>query len=164
MLALLGIAALACGGNGEFRPLQVGDAAPAYAAQTVAGDTVTLGALRGHPVLLNVWATWCIPCRTEMPAMQQLHSAFADSGLKVIGVSVDEAGSDADVRQFIATSGITFTVARDPDKRVSRVFRTLGVPETFLIDRRGRIAKRWIGEFDPAGAAAKAAVRDVLHG
>ena len=161
---LLSLSTTACSGNGEFRPLQVGDSAPAYAAPTMRGDTITLRALLGQPVLLNVWATWCVPCREEMPAMEQLHAVFADSGLRVIAVSVDEAGSDAAVREFIATHGIQFTVARDPDKRVSRAFRTLGVPETFLIDRRGKIARRWIGEFDPTSGVVKRAVRDVLRG
>jgi peroxiredoxin len=128
------------------------------------GDTINLRALRGHPVLLNVWATWCIPCQQEMPAIERLDAAFADSGLDVIAVSVDEAGSTADVRRFIKTYGLTFTIARDPDKRVSQMFRTLGVPETFLIDRQGRIARRWIGEFDPTSAAVKTAVREALHG
>jgi peroxiredoxin len=161
---LIGLSAVACGGNGEFRPLQVGDAAPAYSATTMRGDTITLHALQGRPVLLNVWATWCIPCRTEMPGIELLHAAFADSGLKVLAVSVDEAGSDAEVQQFIETYGIRFTVARDPEKRVSRTFRTLGVPETFLVDRQGKIARRWIGEFDPASEAVKAAVRQALRG
>jgi peroxiredoxin len=157
-------AVAACGGGGEFRPLQVGDAAPAYSAVTMRGDTIQLRSFRGRPVLLNVWATWCIPCRQEMPAIEQLHAVFADSGLEVIGVSVDDAGSKADVQRFIDTYGLHFTIARDPEKRVSQTFRTLGVPETFLIDRRGRIAERWIGEFDPTSDAVKAAVRETLHG
>jgi cytochrome c-type biogenesis protein len=161
---LIGLCAVACGRSGEFRPLQVGDAAPTYSATTMRGDTIALRALQGRPVLLNVWATWCIPCRTEMPGIQQLHTAFADSGLEVIAVSVDEAGSDADVQMFVDTYGIRFTVLRDPDKRVSRAFRTLGVPETFLVDRQGKIARRWIGEFDPASEAVKTAVRQALRG
>ncbi len=156
--------AAACGDAGDFRPLEIGDAAPAYSAPTMQGDTISLRSLRGRPVLLNVWATWCIPCRQEMPAIEQLHVAFADSGLEVIAVSVDEAGSNADVRQFIKTYGLRFTIARDPDKRVSQKFRTLGVPETFLIDRNGRIARRWIGEFDPTSEAVETAVRQALHG
>jgi peroxiredoxin len=159
---LLAVSTVACGGSGEFRPLQIGDAAPAYAATTMQGDTITLRALRGQPVLLNVWATWCIPCRNEMPALQRLYAAFADSGLRVIAVSVDAGGADAAVQEFVETYGIQFTVARDPNKRVSRTFRTLGVPETFLLDRRGKVARRWIGEFDPASEVVKAAVREAL--
>jgi peroxiredoxin len=161
---LTGLAVAACSGRGEFRPLQVGDAVPDYSATTIQGDTITLHGLQGRPVLLNVWATWCIPCRKEMPALQDLYSAFADSGLNVVAVSVDEAGADADVRQFVEAHGIRFIVTRDPDKAVSRAFRTVGVPETFLVDRRGRITRRWIGEFDPASEATRLAVRQALGG
>ena len=163
-LALLALAA--CGGSGgkAFRPLAMGDPAPAYATGTLKGDSVDLAKLRGRPVLLNVWATWCIPCRHEMPAIQQLYTAFADSGLVVIGVSVDENGSDGQVRQFAEDHGVTFTIARDPAKRVQRIFRTIGVPETFLIDRKGKIAHRWIGEFEPASEPVRQAVHEVLHG
>jgi peroxiredoxin len=97
-----------------------------------------------------------------MPAIERLSAAFADSGLTVIGVSVDDAGSAAEVRQFVAAHDIRFAIALDPDKRVARVFRTLGVPETFLLDRRGRVARRWIGEFDPGSEAVRAAVRQAL--
>lgn len=161
---LAALSAAACGGRGEFRPLRVGDTAPTYSATTLKGDTVTLRALRGQTVLLNVWATWCIPCKKEMPALEQLNAAFADSGLKILAVSVDEQGSDGDVQKFVDTYGIRFIVARDPDKRVSRAFRTLGVPETFLVDRSGRIARRWIGEFEPTSKETKDALRKALGG
>ena len=161
---LIGVSVAACGRRGEFRPLQVGDPAPAYSVMTMQGDAITLRGLEGHAVLLNVWATWCIPCQREMPALEALYATFADSGLRVIAVSVDAEGSDADVRRFVDSHGIRFTVARDPDKRVSRTFRTLGVPETFLVDRRGKIARRWIGAFDPTSEAVKTAVRAALGG
>ena len=161
---LIGVSAVACSANREFRPLRIGDAAPAYAAATTRGDTITLRALEGQPVLLNVWATWCDPCRAEMPGVQRLYAAFADSGLRVIGVSVDEAGSEAEVRRFIETYGIQFTIARDPDQIVARAFRTVGVPETFLVDRHGKIARRWIGAFDPMSEPVKTAVRKAIRG
>jgi len=153
------VAAVGCGGRGEFRPLQVGDAAPPYSARTMGGDTVTLAGFHGRAVLLDVWATWCMPCRTEMPALQRLYAAFADSGLTVVAVSVDGGGSDGNVREYMRRYGIQFTVARDPEQRVARTFRTVGVPETFLIDRTGKIAVRWIGEFDPMSARVRTAVR-----
>jgi len=132
-----------------FRPLEKGDAAPAYAAVSLSGDTVSLAHLRGHAVLLNVWATWCPPCRDEMPGFEQLSQTFRDSGLVVVGVSVDRGGSDSDVREFLTAHGVRFTIVRDPEERIARTFRTVGVPETFLVDRSGRIARRWIGQFDP---------------
>ena len=163
-VATVGLVTGACSGQKQFRPLAVGDPAPAYSVVTMHGDSVALASLSGRAVLLNVWATWCVPCRTEMPAIQRLYTQFADSGLTVIAVSVDDPGADAAVQQFIRTYGIGFTVARDPSKRVSRTFRTIGVPETFLLDRRGRIAKRWIGEFDATSEAVKTAVREAVNG
>jgi cytochrome c biogenesis protein CcmG/thiol:disulfide interchange protein DsbE len=143
--ALLVLAA--CGSADRFRPLRVGDPAPAYAAPDLTGDTVALAALRGQAVLLNVWATWCAPCREEMPELQALHERFATRGLRVLGVSVDASGSEDPIRYFLDEFGVSFTILHDPADRVSRLFRLTGVPETFLIDRHGRIAHHWFGRF-----------------
>jgi cytochrome c biogenesis protein CcmG, thiol:disulfide interchange protein DsbE len=141
---------LACAPDTDrFRPLQAGDRAPAFAAPIPGGDTLTLASLRGDPVLLNVWATWCPPCREEMPSLQVLHETYGPRGLRVIGVSVDSRGAESAIRSFTADHGITFTILHDPAEAVSRQFRINGVPETFLIDAGGRIAHRWIGAFDP---------------
>src|SRR5690606_20971480 len=81
----------ACGGGNEFAPLQRGDEAPAYGARTLNGDTLALTSLDGRPVMLNVWATWCPPCREEMPALQTLHERYDTRGLAVVAVSLDAA-------------------------------------------------------------------------
>jgi cytochrome c-type biogenesis protein len=154
----------ACGGGGDrFRPIQVGDRAPAYSAATLSGDTVSLAALAGQPVLLNVWATWCAPCREEMPGLQALHERYHERGLRVVGVSVDSPGSEGPIRQFMDELGVTFTVLFDPADAVSRTFRTAGVPETFLIDADGRIAHRWIGRFEPLEAATIGRIERALE-
>ncbi|HUG39444.1 MAG TPA: TlpA disulfide reductase family protein [Longimicrobiales bacterium] len=114
-----------------------GIAAPDYAATTLAGDTVALADLRGAPVLLNVWATWCAPCREEMPDLQAIADEFAAEGLRVVGVSIDQADASAQVQRFVDDYGISFTVLHDPRGRVTRSFRTIGVPETFLLDGEG---------------------------
>lgn len=164
LLAAPILALAACHGSGDLKPLAAGDPAPAYAAPTLAGDTVSLASLRGHPVLLNLWATWCIPCRQEMPALDSLQHAYAARGLRVVGVNLDESGADEDVKGFIADHGITFTVLRDPDERVVRTFRTSGVPETFLIGADGTVVHRWIGEFQPMAPDARAMVEKALDG
>jgi cytochrome c-type biogenesis protein len=158
---LLGVAliATACAGGDDFRPLTVGDRAPAYTAVTLAGDTVSFRDFQGHVLLVNIWATWCTPCQQEMPGLQRLADRFADSGLSVVGVSIDAPGSDGAVRRFVDDHGIRFPITRDPGQRVTRAFGTIGVPESFLFDRQGRLVKRWIGEFDPTGEVALAAVR-----
>ena len=142
-LAMLGMLA-GCGGDGA-RPLariEVGQPAPAYASTTLAGDSTSLAALRGQPVLLNVWATWCHPCRTEIPELQAIHERYAPRGLRVVGVSIDVGGEDDAVRDFVKEFGMTYDVWRDPDSRVSNLFSTVGVPDTYLIDGDGVI--RWM--------------------
>jgi peroxiredoxin len=148
-----------CAGSDDFRPLTVGDRAPAYTGVTLAGDTLSVADFQGQVLMLNIWATWCAPCQSEMPGLQRLADRFADSGLRVVGVSIDAPGSDGAVRRFVNDHGIRFAIARDPGQRVTRVFSTIGVPETFLFDRHGRLVQRWIGEFDPSGEVALEAVR-----
>src|SRR5690606_9627000 len=110
-LYVLALTLFACvgGDSNVYRPLAIGDVAPDYGAPTLGGDTIRLESLRGSPVLLNVWATWCPPCREEMPALQELHERYADRGLRVVGVSVDSRGAEAAIRQFLDEGGLTFT-------------------------------------------------------
>lgn len=153
--AVLSVAVAACGaGTDAYRPLQAGDPAPAFAAIGPGGDTVSLASLRGEPVLLNVWATWCPPCREEMPLLQALHERYGARGLHVIGVSVDSQGSEEAIASFVEQGGITFPILHDPGDDVSRAFKASGVPETYLIGADGTILHRWIGPFDPLAPAA----------
>jgi peroxiredoxin len=168
-IALAGMLAaapfLAGCGTQEF-PVRVavGEPAPEFAAATLDGDTISLASLRGDAVVLNIWATWCAPCREEMPALDALQRQYADEGLRVIGVSIDGRGAASEVASFLERNGIDFTILHDPDERVTRTFRTIGVPETFLIDRDGRVVERWIGKIDPAAEPIQAAVREALAG
>jgi peroxiredoxin len=154
-------AVLACADASSYRPLQAGDQAPDFAAPRLDGDTVRLSELRGQPVLLNIWATWCPPCREEMPGLQALHERYGDR-LRVLGVSIDSPGADGAVREFVREYGVSFTILHDPAERVTRQYRTIGVPETFLIDGAGRIAHRWIGKFDPLAPDELARIEAVL--
>jgi peroxiredoxin len=153
-----------CGKKPRSEAPEVGARVPAYAAASLAGDSVRLGDLRGQPVLLNVWATWCPPCREEMPALEQLSKDYAPRGLRVVGVSVDAASDDAAVQHFIKENGITFTILRDPDEAVVRLFRAPGVPATFLIGPDGVLRRQWIGRIDPGSASVRGAVDRVLAG
>jgi peroxiredoxin len=156
------LAAGACGqGETPIRMLQPGDSAPAYAAPSMAGDTVAIRDLEGA-VLVNVWATWCLPCRVEMPALEALHEQWREEGLHVVAVSIDEAAMSGDVARFVEDHGITFTILRDPQQRVTRAFRTTGVPESFLFGRDGRLVKRGIGQFDPLCESSAEALRAAL--
>jgi peroxiredoxin len=121
--------------------VEVGRPAPAYSAISLDGNSVSLEALRGTPVLLNVWATWCHPCRDEVPELQRLYERYSGRGLQLVGVSVDAAGTNDAIREFTRRYGMTYPVWRDPGEHVSATFLVIGVPATFLIDRRGVL--RW---------------------
>lgn len=164
LAAVLLLAGGCGGGDGEPRALPPvpGNPAPAWEGTTLDGETLSLADLRGEVVMLNVWATWCAPCIREMPALQAFHERYADRGVRVVAASVDRGSAAGEVRRFLEDHGIGFTVLLDPDQRVMSRFRTIGVPETFLIDRDGTIVHRWIGEFDPLDPSALARVEPLL--
>lgn len=161
-LALLITGAAGCSEGARDGAATVGGPAPEYAAVTLTGDTLALADLRGEAVLLNVWATWCPPCREEMPGLQALHEEYADEGLRVVGVSIDARNATAEVERFLEQNDISFTILLDPEDRITRRFRLAGVPETFLLDREGRIRQRWIGKIDPQSEAVVGPVRETL--
>ncbi len=132
----------ACEGGGVP---QVGDRAPVYGAARLDGKPVSLADLRGKTVLLNVWATWCHPCRAEMPDLQRLHQANAARGLHLVGVTVDDAGTDVEIRYFMEEFGVTYDIWHDPSQDVSSTFATVGVPTTFLIGADGTILWKHVG-------------------
>src|SRR5690606_34895074 len=94
---------------------EVGAPAPAYQAATMDGAVASLDSLRGRTVLLNVWATWCHPCREELPVLQQLHETYEARGLTIVGVSIDAVGAGAAIEEFAREYGVTYTLWHDPD-------------------------------------------------
>jgi cytochrome c biogenesis protein CcmG, thiol:disulfide interchange protein DsbE len=159
MVAALATVATACG-----EPPGAGATAPEYAAVDLAGDSVSLGDLRGQVVLLNVWATWCAPCRVEIPELQALHEEHGQRGLRVVGVTVDSRHALDDVRQFIDEFGMTYDVWLDPDHTVLDRFSGAGVPLSVIIDRDGRIAWRHLGMFQRGDPNLLAALERSLDG
>lgn len=123
--------------------LSIGSAAPDFRLPTLDGDVVQLSALRGRPVLVNFWASWCGPCGSEMPALEQVARDYRGSGLVVIGVNQLE--DQATVRQFVQELGLTFPIALDQDGTTSRQWQVYGIPQTYLIGPDGIIRKAWIG-------------------
>lgn len=168
---MLGTAALASIGAALFwvgpsatRGVEVGDRAPDYSAPLLSGEEVSLSEQRGRVVLVNIWATWCGPCRVEMPPIQQVYERYRDEGFSVLAVSVDAGpGHREKVRRFVEEYGLDFPVLLDPEGRVTRVFQTVGVPETFVLDREGRIVKRLIGATDWNSAAHRALIEELLR-
>jgi peroxiredoxin len=121
-----------------------GDAAPDFTLPNLKGRSVRLSDHRGKVVFLNFWATWCKPCIVEMPSMQALYQRFERRDFEILAVSVDLEGAGP-VKKFIATHGLTFPVLLDPNKDIYRLYRLTGVPETFIIDRNGKILLKIIG-------------------
>lgn len=137
----------------HFAPVGPGSVAPEFMAVDLEGREVSLSDLRGEVVLLNVWATWCPPCRDEMPSMQRLYEQLGPEGLRIVAVSIDAASGLLDrggrrggnVRTFVREYGLTFDIWLDPKGEIQRTFQTTGVPESFVIDRRGLIVRKVAG-------------------
>ncbi len=158
LLGLLMVVLVLAGGAAAER-------APDFSATTLEeGAEVSLADLRGDVVLLNTWATWCTPCKEEMPWLQTLNERYADQGLQVIGVSIDRKGQDDAVGAYAADLGVTFPLWRDPSNRFARAFDTTGVPETLLIGRDGEVLYRWKGALVEENAADLALIEEALAG
>lgn len=124
----------------------VGHPAPDFTLNTLDGGTLALNDLVGTPVVLNFWATWCGPCRNEMPALQAASERFGDR-VKILGV--DQAEDAASVQAYIEELGITFTIPMDTDQQVSSgLYNVQGLPTTYFIDAEGKIIKVWMGEMN----------------
>ncbi|MDH5759949.1 MAG: TlpA family protein disulfide reductase [Gemmatimonadota bacterium] len=137
-----------CGPVGSDGPLRPGQAVPEYRAVDLRGDTVSLRDLRGRVVLLNLWATWCAPCRTETPFLEELSQRHREDGLEIVGVSMDTRDASSDVSSFVEEYGVTYTILLDPEGRGFNLFQVIGLPATFLVDREGKL--RWM-RFGPVG-------------
>lgn len=139
VLAALVVSACAAG---ERTGPRVGEPAIEYRAATLEGDTVSLSSLEGDVVLLNLWATWCAPCRYETPYLQSLYEEYADEGFQIVGISLDTGNAAEDVEMFVEEYGVTYTILHDPQMRGMELYQVLGLPATFLIDREGIL--RWM--------------------
>ena len=148
--------------EGSAERIAVGAPVPAYSTLALGGDSVSLAGLRGKVVLLNVWATWCHPCRDEIPELESLYQKHKARGFEIIGVSVDAGNDDAEIRDFMREYKMTYAVWRDPDERVSARFLLVGVPATFLIDRQGVLRWRTPGPILPGDTTLAAAIERAL--
>lgn len=123
-----------------------GDRAPSFAVRTLDGTVLSSDELRGRVVLVNFWATWCPPCRWEMPAFERVYRDKREHGFVLLGLSRDRGG-EAEVREFLAERGITYPVAFAPDDLVRAFGGVQALPTSILIDREGRIRQRVSGVF-----------------
>jgi peroxiredoxin len=133
---------------------------PGFSAATVEGHALSPESLRSRVVLLNFWATWCLECRLELPALEQLHRDYASRGLTVLAVNFREA--PVTIRQYARELGLTMPLLVDPSGAISRSYGVIGLPTSFLIGRDGRAVARAIGPREWAGPEARALIESLL--
>jgi peroxiredoxin len=137
----------------RLNPVIPGRPAPEFSAVDMEGSPKTFQDFRGKVLLLNIWATWCAPCREEMPSMERLYREIGDPEFEVLAISVDAPFGEADafgrpggdLRTYVDSLGLSFSILHDPSGRVQQTFQTTGVPESFVIDRDGIIYKKVAG-------------------
>ena len=138
--------------------VQVGDEAPNFTLRDLTGNVMSLSQLRGKVVLLNFWATWCGPCRIEMPAMEQLYRTLSRKEFEILAVSTDPQGA-AVTRPFQREMGFTFPILHDSEYRVGLAYGARTIPITFMVDRRGIVRQKIFGARDWDSPEA----RDLIH-
>jgi len=122
----------------------VGQAMPAYTTDLLDGKKFDIAAERGNVVFLNLWATWCGPCRYEIPELQSLHQKYAARGFKVVGISLDDTGVGG-VKQFVSQHSMTYPVAYDPEGKIAAIFESSVLPTSVIVDRSGQIVWKKFG-------------------
>lgn len=168
VLALVGILAAPAAGQHDtdlLRALdlggyQRGERPPEFSGRSVDGKPLSLAGLRGRVVLVTFWATWCPPCRQEMPGLERLHRGLTTEGLTVVGVNVREEASA--IIEYADALGLTFPLIFDPQGKIQGAYGVIGLPTTFLIARDGRAVARAIGPRDWGGPQARALIRAML--
>ena len=140
---------------------EVGSIMPEYSAMWLDGTKFVLHERRDKVVLLNLWATWCGPCRFEIPELQTLHDKYAPQGFEVIGVSVDESGVES-VRDFVKEHEMTYPVVLDAEGKLANVFQTSVLPTSVIIDRNGKIVWKKFGAIMPDDPDLKKAIESAL--
>lgn len=141
----------------------IGQTAPDFTLTGLDGRPVTLSALRGKVVVVNFWATWCPPCRQEMPSMELLHQELADEGLVILAINVEKQGRQ-NVASFFQTLEVTFPVVIDEEEAVQSLYGVSKFPESFIVGKDGVIADKIIGAIDWADPRAIAYFRGLLKG
>ena len=139
--------------------INIGNLAPDFTLQTLTGQTVSLSGLRGKPVLINFWATWCPPCKAEMPYLQQVHDSWSAKGLVLLAVDIGE--NSATVEKFMTDLNLSMTVPMDTDKKVAKAYGITAIPSTFFIDKDGVIRQKVLGAF-PSTAAIENELKKIM--
>jgi cytochrome c biogenesis protein CcmG/thiol:disulfide interchange protein DsbE len=159
LVLLVGLGALVLSRVPAGSATAIGTQAPEFVLADLDGNPVRLADLRGRPVVLNFWASWCGPCVEEFPLLRRASAEHADEGLAVVGIVWRDRSEAA--RDFLLRNGATWPAAMDPGERVASAYGILGPPETYFIDREGRIAARQFGPITEASLQEHLAT--ILH-
>lgn len=155
-LVILGAAAAIVGAvflivwlqSAKYEPLTVGKVAPDFKLPDLNDRQVRLSDFRGKVVFLNFWATWCQPCREEMPSMEVLYKNFEKDGLVILAISIDRVTTKKDIPPFVKNMNLTFPVLIDSWGQTDKRYKLMGVPETYIIDQGGILREKVIGPRD----------------
>jgi len=150
--------------HSEINLVGVGSRAPEFRAVHLStGRPASLAEFRGKVLLLNIWATWCLPCRVEMPSLERLQRQLAGSDFRLVSVSIDIEDSTV-VRRYAQELGLTFEILHDRPGAIREIYQTTGVPESFVIDRDGAIVKKVIGPAEWDSPVNETLIRRLLDG
>ncbi len=154
-----------CAGEGSRAgPPRVGDPLPEFSTLQLDGDTVALADYQGSPVLVNLWATWCPPCRAEMPYLESVSQEYGARGLKVVGISTDHSGALDQVRAVLEERSVTYDILLDTRSRSTELFAAFGLPVTFIADAEGIITYLALGPLVEGDVRFIAALDEVTGG
>jgi len=145
LLSFLVFSAAGC--SKQPQPVKEGTAAPDFTLKDLDGRDVSLSSLKGNVVLVNFWATWCPPCREEIPSLAKLTALTSGKPIRLLAVSIDEGGKEA-VEGLFKAMGVSLPTLLDPEAKTGKRYGTTGVPETFIVDRQGKVVKKVVGGLD----------------
>ena len=153
MMLTSGLLLIGCSAGSEPSTAIVGKAAPNFQLNNLDGQSVSLGDLRGKPVLINFWATRCPPCRSEMPYIQEIYEEWSGKGLVMLAINIGESPSQ--VKDFMQSHNFSLPVALDTKQVVAQKYNIQFIPTTFFIDKDGIIQEKIIGAFKTKEAIEK---------
>jgi peroxiredoxin len=161
VLILCVVILAACTRKEEAKPALEGNPAPDFTARDLSGHETRLSDLKGKVVLVNFWATWCPPCRSEVPSMANLNRIMAGKPFQMLALSIDKEGKEA-VQAYFARTGVTLPALLDSDGAIGKLYGITGVPETFIVDRKGVILKKVVGALDWTAPEVIAFLNDAM--
>jgi peroxiredoxin len=133
----------------KLSSLREGAEAPDFELNTLAGETIKLSDYRGKKVILNFWATWCPPCKAEMPHMQNFYEEYNDQGVEILAVNLTNMDKgEEEVQKFVDEYGLTFTIPMDEEGFAGTTYQAFTIPTSYILDENGVITKKIVGPMD----------------